>query len=155
METLQPAQKNIQGNLLYPQVVDEYLQTELSLHRISGPFPQTSCPAIQISRSEVIPKRHQVNKWQSIVNLSYPAGRSDNDNRPKPLCSLSYITVDDATHAIMQSGPDTLSAKVDIKSAFRLIPVHPADRHLLARKWRNQIYIDGCLPFGSVQPQSF
>ena len=39
-------------------------------------------------------------------------------------------------------------AKVDIKSAFRLIPVHPADRHLLAMKWRDKLYIDGCLPFG-------
>ena len=49
METLRPAQKYLQGALLHPQVVDEYLQAELSLHRISGPFPQTSCPAIQIS----------------------------------------------------------------------------------------------------------
>ena len=148
METLRPTQKNLQGALLHPQVVDEYLQTELSLHRISGPFPQTSFPAIQIGRFGVIPKRHQVNKWWLIVDLSYPAGHSVNDNIPKPLYSLSYITVDDATHAIVQSGPDTLLAKVDIKSTFRLIPVHPANRHLLDMKWRNQIYIDGCLPFG-------
>lgn len=39
-------------------------------------------------------------------------------------------------------------AKVDIKSAFRLVPIHPADRHLLAIKWRDELYIDGCLPFG-------
>ena len=45
-------------------------------------------------------------------------------------------------------GPGTLLAKIDIKSAFRLIPVHPADRHLLAMEWRGGIYIDTCLPFG-------
>ena len=39
-------------------------------------------------------------------------------------------------------------AKMDIKSAFRLLPVHPADRHLLGMKWRGNIYIDHCIPFG-------
>ena len=38
--------------------------------------------------------------------------------------------------------------KIDIKHAFRLLPVHPADRHLLAMRWKNQIYVDTCLPFG-------
>jgi len=47
-----------------------------------------------------------------------------------------------------QYGPHSLLAKVDIKSAFRLIPVHPADRHLLGMQWRQQVYIDKCLPFG-------
>ena len=39
-------------------------------------------------------------------------------------------------------------AKIDIQSAFRLIPVHPTDRHLLAMQWDNYIFIDTCLPFG-------
>jgi len=46
---------------------------------------------------------------------------------------------------MLQSGRDTMLAKVDIKSAFRLLPVHPADRYLLGMKWRGSIYID---PFG-------
>ena len=33
-------------------------------------------------------------------------------------------------------------------SAFRLIPVHPADRHLLAMEWKGAIYIDTFLLFG-------
>ena len=60
-------------------------------------------------------------------------------------CGLSYITVDDAISTIIKYGPNML---VDIKNAFRLIPVHPGDRHLLAMQWNNQVYIDGCLPFG-------
>jgi len=39
-------------------------------------------------------------------------------------------------------------AKVDIKSAFCLLPVHPADRHLLGMRWRGNVYIDHCIPFG-------
>ena len=49
---------------------------------------------------------------------------------------------------IRTMGPGTLLAKIDIKSVFRLLPVHPADRHLLAMKWKKQLYIDTCLPFG-------
>jgi len=71
-----------------------------------------------------------------------------NDGISKPLCSLSYITVDSAIAEILKLGWGALLAKVDIKSAFRLLSVHPADRHLLAMTWNEQIYIDTCLPFG-------
>ena len=62
-QPLQPARRNLQAALLHRQVVDEYLQTELTLQRISGPFPLSLCTAAQISRFGVIPKRHQPNKW--------------------------------------------------------------------------------------------
>ena len=64
------------------------------------------------------------------------------------LCGLSYITVDDAIQNILKFGQHTFLSKVDIKSAFRRIPVHPADRHLLGMRWHKQIYIDSCLSFG-------
>ena len=37
---------------------------------------------------------------------------------------------------------------VDIKSTFRLLPVHHTDRHLLGMRCNNALYIDSCLPFG-------
>ena len=49
---------------------------------------------------------------------------------------------------VARLGPAALLAKVDIESAYRLIPVHPDDRPLLAMKWENQLYIDPMLPFG-------
>ena len=38
--------------------------------------------------------------------------------------------------------------KKGIISAFHLIPVHTADRHLLGMKWKEYTFIDTCLPFG-------
>ena len=38
-------------------------------------------------------------------------------------------------------------AKIDLKNAFRMVPVHPADRHLLVMRWGDMVYIDTCLPF--------
>ena len=61
---------------------------------------------------------------------------------------MTYIAIDDAITNILTLGSGTLLAKIDIKSAFRLMPVHPADRHLLAMEWKSGVFIDACLPFG-------
>ena len=45
-------------------------------------------------------------------------------------------------------GRGTLMAKMDIKEAYRMVPVHPEDRLLLGMKWKGQTYVDKTLPFG-------
>ena len=82
------------------------------------------------------------------MDLSHPKGQCVNDGIPEHLCSLKYVTINEAIKGIVQLGRGTLLAKIDIKSAFRLIPVHPADRHMLGMKWGDGVYIDTCLPFG-------
>ena len=106
------------------------------------------CPDVHINRFRVIPKNNQPDKWRLITDLSYPSGSSVNDGIPSELCSLTYVTIDDAILNILQSGRHTLLAKIDIKSAFRLLPVHPTDCHLLGMTWKDRIYIDHCIPFG-------
>jgi len=44
-------------------------------------------------------------------------------------------------------GRGAMIAKIDIKSAYRLIPVHPEDRRWLGMKWEDKVYINGMLPF--------
>ena len=145
---LRLAYKNLAGALEHPQVVDDYLQAEITEKRVIGPFCKADIPHAHISRYGIIPKHRKPDKWRLIVDLSHPADFSVNDGIPKELCSLTYITVDTAIHHIMKLGPSALLAKIDIKNAFHLLPVHPADRHLLAMEWNNGIYIDTCLPFG-------
>ena len=55
--------------------------------------------------------------------------------------------VDSAIDHIKSIGCGALLAKINIKSAFRLLPVHPADRHLLSVRWKKQVFVDTCLPF--------
>ena len=64
------------------------------------------------------------------------------------LCSVKYVTVDDAVAAVKQIGLGAELAKVDIRSAYRIIPVHPEDRWLLGMVWEGALYIDTVLPFG-------
>jgi len=40
------------------------------------------------------------------------------------LCSLSYIMVDEVAKIVADLGRGTLLGKIDIKSAYRLVPVH-------------------------------
>ena len=83
-----------------------------------------------------------------ITDLSHPSNESINDAIDPQLCSLSYISVDQIARRAMQLGVGAKLAKIDIKSAYRLIPVHPADRCYLGMDWKGRIYIDGMLPFG-------
>ena len=85
--SLKSARMNLAGALQHPNVVEEYLATELSQHRVAGPFDKADVPKAHISRFGVIPKGHQPDKWRLIVNLSHPAELSVNDGIPKHLCS--------------------------------------------------------------------
>ena len=37
---------------------------------------------------------------------------------------------------------------MDLKDAYRVVPVHPDDQHLLAISWNGAVYMDRSLPFG-------
>ena len=83
-----------------------------------------------------------------ITDLSFPENSSVNDAIVSQLCSLSYITIEEvATWAILM-GRGSLLAKIDIKSAYRLVPVSPVDCKWLEICWQDQVYIDAMLPFG-------
>ena len=82
------------------------------------------------------------------MDLSSPQGHSINDGIAKELCSLQYTSVDEAASRMVHLGKGTLLAKMDIKQAYRNIPVAPEDRHLLGLRWEDKIYIDHVLPFG-------
>ena len=145
---LQSAKNNMHSALEHPHVVQEYLRKEVIEGRVAGPFRRELLPMAHISRFGVIPKSHQPNKWRLILDLSFPKDHSVNAGISTDLCSLTYVTIENAIQRILSLGPHSLLAKIDIQSAFRLIPVHPTDRHLLAMQWDNYIFIDTCLPFG-------
>ena len=141
IDNMQSAQEN-------PQPVEDYLQAELAAGRIVGPFPPHLLEHAQISRFGVIPKRNQPGKWRLILDLSSPYEHSVNDGISKELCSMRYITIDDAIDKILGLGPGCLLAKLDVEHAYRNVPVHPDDRTLLAMRWKKGIYLDTVLPFG-------
>ena len=112
------------------------------------PKPVALQLGVHCSPIGVIPKRHKPYKWRLIVDLSSPGGASVNDGIDKEMCSLSYTSVDAVVERILDLGKNALLAKLDIKQAYRMIPVHPQDRPLLGMEWEEFVYIDKALPFG-------
>ena len=102
---------------------------------------------IQCKKLGVIPKSAP-GEWRLILDLSFPCQHSVNDGISRELCSLHYPTVDEAIGHILTLGKGALLAKVDIKHAYRNIPIHQLDRHLLGMQWEGNLYIDTVLPFG-------
>ena len=75
----------------------------------------------------MIPKPDKPGKWRLILDLSYPEGASVNTGIKKETSSLSYVSVDHIVEKVLELGVGSLLTKIDIKSAFRPIPVHPQD----------------------------
>lgn len=147
-QPLRSSSNNMRSALDNPHVVQQYLEKECSLGHIVGPLPLHAIPSTHISPFGVIPKSNQPGKWRLIVNLSAPDGFSVNDGIDGSLTSLTYVKVDDIIQQVLLLGKGSLMAKMDIESAFRIVPVHPDDRPLLGMKWDTQLYIDCTLPFG-------
>ena len=130
-----------------PAVVDEYLEKEIASHRVIE-IPTSLADLIQVSRFGVIPKQNQPNKFRLILDLSSPEGTSVNDGIDPLLCSMKYSSVDMAVEKILELGKGAQLAKVDIESAYRNVPVHREDRHMLGMHWKGRLHIDTVLPFG-------
>ena len=132
----------------HPDVVDSYLRSELAAGRLLGPLDPSLVPSLHVNRFGVIPKGRTPGKWRLITDLSFPEGASVNDGISAELCSLHYTSVDKVAGVARRLGPGAQLAKVDIKSAYRLVPVHPDDRPLLGVCWHDEHYVDAMLPFG-------
>ena len=96
-------------------------------------------------------KKSSPGDFRLIHHLSFPAGSSINDGIPTECSRVTYASVDDAISMILRLGQGCYLAKTDIKSAFRIIPVHPSDYHLLGFKWGSPThwFFHRVLPFGA------
>ena len=113
--------KNLPTAYQQPDVIDATLQRECEAGRILGPFISQPLPNFRSSGLGLIPKHD--GGWQIIYHLSAPQGSSINDYIDSSLYSLSYCSIDDAYRIINKLGPGVLLSKIDLKDAFRLIPV--------------------------------
>ena len=140
--------KNMPSALRQHSVVADYIRKEVTLGRMIGPLHTNVVQFVHRNRIGVVLKGHTTGKWRLITDLSFPPGYSVNDGIDPALCSLSYVSIDSVAVVVASLGAGSLLAKIDIESAYRLVPVHPDDRLLLGIEWEGQIYCDAMLPFG-------
>ncbi len=111
-----------------PGAISRYIAEECTAGRMVGPLPDSIASHIHCSPIGLVPKGRNSGKWRMIVDLSHPSLRSVNDGIGTDLCSLRYTSMDDALRFVQCLGPGTLLLKVDLKSAYRMVPPSPPTR---------------------------
>lgn len=119
-----------------PDVVENYIEKETGLGRLAGPFDESPFDDLVCAPMGIRDKSS--GGYRAIANLSFPYGDSVNSHIPVHAKTVKYPRVDDAMKFMVKEGVGCYAAKTDIKEAFRVVPVHPDDYHLLGIKWNDQ-----------------
>jgi len=138
---------DLKSALEQPQIVVSKLNKEREAGRIVGPFSVQPFENFRCSPLGIVSK-NDPSEFRLIHHLSYPPGSSVNDCIPEVCSSVHYASINDAISVINRKGAGCFMTKTDIKSAFRIIPIHPSDVTLLGMKWQKSHYFDRCLPMG-------
>jgi hypothetical protein len=83
--------------------------------------------------------------WRLIMHLSYSPRQGVNSFIDQEDCSVQYSSFDEIVSIVSDLGKRALLGIRDIKSAFRLLPVHRADFDLLDTFFEEQYYVDNFL----------
>ncbi|MGH7238572.1 MAG: reverse transcriptase domain-containing protein, partial [Candidatus Saccharimonadales bacterium] len=128
------------------QAVDGEIDKDVQLQRMIGPYSVPPFKHWIISPLMTVPKKGSIGKWRVVHHLSHPWGRSINSFTKDWPCTLTRFAV--AIKTVCKLGKDCMMSKLDIKSAYRLIPIRPNDWPLLGLKWKQSFYFHTSLPFG-------
>ena len=122
------------------------LLTEFPSGHTCGPFRHP--PMVDLHCSPIGGIIKKDGSCRLIMDLSQPKGLAINECIKKEDFTVQYSHFDEATELVDRVGSHCLMSKVDIKHAFRLLPVRPEDWKLLGYFWKNFYFIDTRLPFG-------
>ena len=137
---------NHQSAIEHADRIDAYIQRELNLHRIAGPFHQRP-PGLHVSPLAAVPKKDS-GKIRIIHNLSYPMSCSVNMYIPREFCAVNYELLDRCVEIVAEIGQGCLIAKADLADAYRTLKMAQFDYRFLGFTWRDKYYFDKVLPQG-------
>ena len=136
------------------------IMKEVKFGRFAGPYNLIPFNNYIQLPNGLVPKAN--NQTRLIFHLSYNfvEGASLNAYTPKELCSVKYNDIDQAVKVCLEvlQNSDTkkfFTAKSDILSAFRLVPICKKHWRWLIMKAKHPItgelafLVDKCLPFGA------
>ncbi len=138
-------------------IVQKKIDKEVQAKCFIGPFASKLYTNLIVNPLGLVPKTTD-NGWdlpklfpdeESSYHLITDLCKSTvNSYIPDKFMKVQYIKFDEAVEICIPLGPDCYLGKTDIKSTFRLVPLHPSEYHLLGMKNKESYYVDKCLPFG-------
>lgn len=138
--------KNHKSALDHPVEVKNAILKELKNGHIAGPF--VSPPFENLHCSPLGAREKDDGSYRLIMDLSFPFGDSVNDHISKDDFAVQYTGFDSATDLVRKMGKNCLMFKMDIKHAFRVLPIKPSQWFLMGFQWEGLYFIDFRLPFG-------
>ena len=138
--------KNLRSAQRFYALLKEAVVKEVQRGHTAGPFSSPPFPVTHCSPIGAVEKSDST--CRLVVDLSQPTGHSINEFIPKEPFSVKYSKFDDAVRMVLEKGRGCYMSKLDIKHAFRIIPVHPSQWHLLCYHFEGRWYVDLVLPFG-------
>ena len=140
---------NLTSALEQPDLVSTKLCKEVEAGRMAGPFQDPPLSDLKVSPLGIVPKKTP-NSYRLIHNLSYPNKKEGSVNAgiSDESAAVHYSGIGEAILAVKAMGKQSFLCKTDIRSAFRILPVHPSDYELLGIQWNGVYYVDRCLPMG-------
>ncbi|XP_077999222.1 uncharacterized protein LOC144452084 [Glandiceps talaboti] len=145
--------RNHASSLNFAEHIDKFICKEVTLGATAGPFSDNPLKLpIATSPLSSVPKKGK-DERRMVMDLSFPHGTSVNDGIPHDTflgqpSHLTYPNIDALSDIIRDLGPGCLLFKLDLRRAYRQLPVDPRDFHLLGFTWRGSLFIDTKLPFG-------
>ena len=145
--------KNHFSAISHSQAVRKYLDKEISMGAILGPFDID--PAHGIHSSPLLTRPKDTNKRRVILNLSHPKGTSLNDQVDRlrfdgVTFNLKFPSIDNITEEILRIGEGVTLAKIDVSRAFRNLRIDPGDALNFGIQWQGRQYLDASAAFSWV-----
>ena len=144
-------QKNHFSATGFKDAINEYLDSNIKIQAILGPFNLSPISGLCYSPLMTVPKEET--RRRVIVDFSFPPGCAINDGIPKATylkysAEFCLPSVSSMTSRINELGPGCLLYKRDLKGAFRQFCTDPGDYGFMGLCWDSSIYIDTRLAMG-------
>lgn len=146
---VQVFRQNNASALSEPLVVDDLLAQEVSKGFLIGPFqdrPLVS-PGVYLSHVNAL-TLHKKDKYRLCIDLSGDLKGTVNFFISAEDSSVDFSTIDDVVDSTILCGSGALIAKLDLKDAYKILPVHRDDVPLLGIRWRRLYFVSVRLVFG-------
>ncbi len=141
---------NLQSAHAEPDVVNNLIAKEVKSGFMIGPFDKPPFEVFRVSPIGIATRKFS-DKKRLIIDLSSPHNSTVPSINSLILLdefSLRYHDIEQAIELIKIAGRGAWLAKLDITSAFKVMPIHPDAWHLFGIRWLGKYYFAVCLTFG-------
>ena len=144
--------------LKFPSHVDEYIEKELSLGAIIGPFE--SPPFEWIRQGPILTREKSDGRRRIVIDLSFPSDTSINAYIKKNTImgvkrEFGLPNVDQVVECISQTKGQAYLFSCDISNCYKNLSVDPQFWPLLVIFWKEKYYVEVKLPFGARNAACF